>query len=252
LKKTTPQLGLGLLSIGRAWGLKTMPPPKAVAVGLIEHAFRNGIRVFDTAPAYNTSEAILGEVLASNPGISRDCFIATKVGEHWIGSDSTCVDHTYDALCRSIDRRLEILGRIDLLQIHKADSEVVGLVDVERAISYALDLGVREIGASISSEFGARTAITTGLFDWLQFPINQKTPIWHSVLSQMTVKGMRVMANRPFVMGAAVVDGGNVARETAFRHVTGCGLPPGSVILTGTSSEKHLDQNICSYRRIVG
>jgi len=245
-------LGLGLLSIGRAWGLQTTPPPRTAAVELIEEAYGNGIRFFDTAPAYNTSEAILGEVLANNPDIALNSYIATKAGEHWINHlEQTYVDHTFDALCRSIDRSLELLGRIDLLQLHKASVTAVKLSDVERAISYAKDLGVGDIGASVSSESAATAAIDTGLFGWLQFPLNRQTPLWSDVVSEMAESGMRGIVNRPFAMGASVVENGEVSRSEAFRYVLESGLPPGSVVLTGTSSKDHLNQNINSYRKIA-
>ncbi|MTH95630.1 aldo/keto reductase [Roseibium sp. RKSG952] len=245
----TIKLGLGLVSIGRRWGVRnTTPPPKPEAIALIHAAHEMGIRLFDTAPAYNTSEAILGEALNARPEMMKDVIIATKAGEHWVAQDqNTEVDHSYNALCRSIDRSLDLLGRIDVLQVHKATEESVRLADVERAILKARSCGIPAFGASVSSETAAHAAIETGLFDWLQFPLNSSTPGWLGVHARLAEKGMRVLANRPFAMGEAAQTG-EIGRIAAFKHVLNSGLPKGSAILTGTSSISHLSENISSFR----
>ena len=66
----------------------------------------------------------------------------TKAGEHWDAESATSyVDHSRDALVRSIDRSLRLLGRVDLLQIHKANVEAIARPDVAEALGYAKSCG---------------------------------------------------------------------------------------------------------------
>src|SRR5688572_8593076 len=115
------QLGLGLLSIGRPWGARReSPPPESEALVLLEKALALGIRCFDTAPAYGASEAILGRFLRKT---NAPIFVSTKMGEWWDPVNGSSVAHDYHLLKTSINRSLELLGRIDLLQVHKATAE---------------------------------------------------------------------------------------------------------------------------------
>ena len=116
------QLGLGLVSIGRRWGFREVAPPSNQdAVELLTHAVALGIRFFDTAPAYATSERILGQFL-SNTETPRDKLtIATKMGEFWDDVRGvSVVSHAYDDLVASIEKSMALLGSIDILQVHKA------------------------------------------------------------------------------------------------------------------------------------
>ena len=147
------ELGLGLLSIGRAWGVgQSAPPSDDEAARLLDTALRSGIRIVDTAPAYAASEARLGAFLTGLPRERRDTLrVLTKAGEHWdVEAGTGFVDHSRDALCRSIDRSLALLGRIDLLQIHKATADVVAHPDVIAAIEHARACGIPCFGASVS------------------------------------------------------------------------------------------------------
>ena len=87
LKLTGPglRLGLGLVSIGRVWGVRQSAPPDAdEAQKLLSRAVELGIAIFDTAPAYAESEARLGRFLAGlEPSRRQALTIMTKMGEHW-------------------------------------------------------------------------------------------------------------------------------------------------------------------------
>src|SRR5688572_30288621 len=134
------QLGLGLIGIGRRWGYKNQElPTRSEIDALLSAALDLGVRFFDTAPAYGASERVLGDFLKSIPAPQLDEFvIATKFGEHWDSvEEASYTDHTYDSLCRSLDGSLELLPRIDLLQLHKAQPEVLRSADVRKAFSYA-------------------------------------------------------------------------------------------------------------------
>lgn len=227
------ELGLGLLSIGRPWGVRQEPPPpEAVALELLERAVDLGIRFFDTAPAYGQSEAILGRFMRSG---ALDVVVATKMGESWTDGSST-VDHSYEALRRSIDRSLERLGRIDLLQVHKSTSEVLRSSDVARAIEYARACGVREFGASVSDLDAARVAAASGWCSCLQFPYS----LANTALAPIFALPVKLIVNRPLAMGALSATAADAFAFIRRQEFNG-------VVLTGTRSIAHLSENHAAF-----
>lgn len=227
------ELGLGLLSIGRPWGVRQEPPPpEAAALALLDKAVELGVRFFDTAPAYGRSEEILGRFLRDT---GTDVFVATKMGETWDGQGSA-LDHRYDALKRSIDRSLERLTRIDLLQVHKSTVDNLRSPDVARAIDYARECGVRAFGASVSDLDAARVAAASGWCSYLQFPFSRA----NTSLAAIFDLDVKLIINRPLAMGAL--------RETvadAFRFVLARRFE--GVVLTGTKSRAHLIENHAAF-----
>src|SRR5271170_4974646 len=127
-KKYRAALGCGLIGIGRPWGfVASEVPTEAETFSFLEHAFELGIRYFDTAPSYACSEARLGSFLRKlTPEQREEVVIATKFGESWDeAAQDVVVDHSLDALTRSLDQSLDLLGTINVLQIHKTTPEVL-------------------------------------------------------------------------------------------------------------------------------
>ena len=246
------ELGLGLLSIGRSWGVaQTRVPSDAEAMALLETALAGRIRVFDTAPAYAASERRLGAFVRGLPAKVRDRLtIMTKMGEHWDdAAHAPYVDHGRDALIRSIDRSLALLGRIDVLQLHKATEEVVDHPDVQAAFDHASRCGIACFGASVNSLEGGRRALVTQRFNCLQFPLNDRNRELSPLLEQIeSTQGFPII-NRPFAMGAAIHSGED--REQAALAAFGFlkqTLKRG-IVLTGTANPAHLIGNIRLFRR---
>ncbi len=227
-------LGLGLLSIGRPWGVRAeAPPPEPEVFALLEKAAALGIRFFDTAPAYGTSEAIFGRFLRQT---GAPAVVSTKMGEWWDpDTGASTVDHGYDALARSIDRSLERLGRIDVLQVHKATAANLLSPDVSRAVQYARECGVREFGASVSDLAAAQAASQAGWCSHLQFPFSQA----NTALAPIFQLGLKPIINRPLAMGAIQ------ARAEAFAFIRR--QPFDGVVLTGTKSIRHLAENHAAF-----
>lgn len=244
-------LGLGLLSIGRRWGVQPSDPPsEGDAFTLLRAALSDGLRFFDTAPAYATSEALFGAFLSSEASDAerKSVTIATKAGEYWNPNEgTTSVDHSYGALCRSLEQSLELLGRVDILQIHKADDTVIRDKGVERFVAMARVAGVREIGVSISSPDAVPAAFAAPWCSWVQCPLNISNRSFEAALRASRPRGMKFIVNRPFAMGE-LVDGGDMADRAikAFRFVQS--VPFDGVVLTGTRSADHLRDNIRAFR----
>src|SRR5579859_5038385 len=116
-------LGCGLIRIGRVWGVsqQSVPSEKEAHI-FLEKAYSLGVRFFDTAPSYGLSEARLGKFLRKlSPKERKTIIVATKFGEHWnVEKQEAFVDHSYDALVKSLEKSFELLGKVDVLQLHKA------------------------------------------------------------------------------------------------------------------------------------
>jgi aryl-alcohol dehydrogenase-like predicted oxidoreductase len=249
------QLGLGLISIGRGWGHRPVPlPSDAEAEAFLQTAHCAGIRYFDTAPSYGSSERRLGAFLHQLPPAVRDGLtIATKCGEHWDeSSGAPYVDHSYDALARSIERSLALLPAVHLLQVHKSTAAVIRDGGVRRALEYARRCGVRELGVSATDVETAALALADPLFSTVQIFYNAGNRKLEEVFDLAARAGKRVLVNRPFGMGALLYDGngrhlGEPAMVDAFRYVLARSFD--GVVLTGTRSPEHLGANIAAFER---
>jgi aryl-alcohol dehydrogenase-like predicted oxidoreductase len=244
------ELGLGLVSIGRTWGVAGEGVPEAQdANALLAAAVAGGIRIFDTAPSYGSSEARLGAFLTGLPSNQRNSLIVmTKIGEHWDSATNTpFTDHGFDAMARSLDHSLEKLGRIDILQLHRATDEAITAADTERLVARAQELGIGAFGASPVSLAAGRLALKTGLFSCLQFPLNADSVQFDPLLADLESAGGFPILNRPFAMGAAVHAAADKAAAgiAAFRFLRQRVLR--GVVLTGTGKAAHLTENFASF-----
>jgi len=242
------QLGLGLISIGRTWGARPVPVPgEAEARAFLEAAYGLRLRLFDTAPSYGDSEVKLGRFLKS---LSREergrVSIATKFGEHWnFETGEPFVDHSYDALCRSLDRSLERLGTIDLPQLHRTTPAVLGAADLQKAWEYARLAGVGKIGVSASDPASAVAALALG-YTVLQMPYNVSREDMGPAVREAASKGVELLINRPYQAGAKLYDMEQPDKRALFAHVLKVTLR--GWVLTGTRSADHLKENIDAFR----
>ncbi len=240
MSHNSTQLGLGLIGIGKPWGHAPRPvPSEKEARALLEFAFELGILYFDTAPSYGDgiSEERLGRYARSMPATQRGMVtIATKMGEHWDREkDEPYADHSFDALRRSLDRSMERLGRIDILQLHKTTPAALASGDVERAWEYARSLGITRVGPSASDLKSAHAALQDTHFSVMQVPYNAARAEFAPVIDAAVARGVWVVVNRPFAMGSLVAD-----KRAAFEFVL---ARRPAVILTGTVSTAHLREN---------
>lgn len=133
------QLAFTELALGGAQiGNHPIPMKKVDAIALIESAWEQGVRVFDTAPlyGYGLSEIIFGEVLKKYP---REKFIlSTKVGRLLVPDDlpkgkdelfpeslpfKDIFDYSYHGIMQSVQESLQRLQMqyIDVVHIHDID-----------------------------------------------------------------------------------------------------------------------------------
>jgi len=232
------RLGLGLIGIGRPWPTdRDTVCPEGQAFGLLDAAVQLGIRFFDTAAAYGTSEAVLGRFLATLPAqIRRETTVATKCGEIWPSTPGHVPDHSVDALSASLERSLGLLEQIDLLQLHKCT--VADLRD-DKLLSWLTGLRsagvVGAIGVSVSTVDAITEALAVAELDAIQFPGNVERREFVDMLRGRNSAALPLV-NRPMASGALAGAAGNPFR---FHHET----LTRAVVLTGTRSPEHLAAN---------
>lgn len=247
------QLGCGLIGIGRPWGhTPTEVPEEEDALQFLEYAFENGIRYFDTAPAYGISELRLGEFLR---GLSLEqrsnAIIATKFGEHWdYDTNTSFVDHSFEALKRSLNQSLKLLDKIDILQLHKTTPSLLSDDDVQKAWEYVLSLGVKRIGVSVSDINSAIIACANPLYTIIQLPFNIMNQSFSQVIDEAKGNKKSVVVNRPFNMGAILKQSERLRDDKpvhTLAYETILKKDFNGIILTGTKSIPHLQENIMAF-----
>jgi aryl-alcohol dehydrogenase-like predicted oxidoreductase len=240
------QLGLGLIGIGKPWGVvPNAVPTEQAAIALLEFAYALGIRYFDTAPSYGdgVSEDRIGRFLRSlAPEQRATVTAATKFGEHWnADAGEPYADHSFDALRRSLERSVERMGRLDVLQLHKTTPAALASEDVARAWELATSLGIGRIGPSVSEIESARLAIADPRYSVMQLPYNASYTALEPAFEGAAARGMSLVVNRPFAMGAIAGKKRDAFRFILQRQFTG-------VILTGTTSREHLRKNWAAFQ----
>jgi len=246
------QLGLGLINIGMKWGARPVSVPgEAEAVAFVEAAYELGFRLFDTAPSYGDSSEVKLGIFLKN--LSRDerglVTVATKFGEHWDNEKGAAYgDHSYDALCRSVEQSLRRLGSIDLLQLHRTTVEVLRSADLAKAWEFALKAGVKKIGVSASTPAPAALTLELG-YGVMQMPYNVTREDMGPVFREAASRGVELLINRPYQAGASLYDEAGLSRAALFAHVLS--VPFQGWVLTGTRSVEHLKENLGAFRQAL-
>ena len=125
-----------------------------------------------------------------------------KFGEHWDAvRGEPFVDHSLDALRRSLDGSRERLGSIDYLQLHKTTAGVLRSSDLARAWEYAASLGITGIGASVSDPESADLAIGDPRYRILQLPFNAAQETFGAAIRRASARGLKIAVNRQFGLG---------------------------------------------------
>ncbi len=237
------EFGLGLIGIGRRWGhAASAVPGEAAALAFLEAAWSAGVRYWDTAPSYGSSEPRTGQFLRTlTPAERNELRLATKFGEHWDEArGEPYEDHSFEALRRSLDQSLQRLGRIDVLQVHKTTPAALASDGLQRALEYARSLGITVFGASVKDEPSGQAAIACGHYRMLQLPLHREATQMLPLARHACMAGLWVAVNRPLAMGRLAAD-----RTGCFRYLRNLDLQ--GVILCGTKNSAHLRENLADF-----
>ncbi len=245
------KLGSGLIRTGREWGKgQTVVASEQETMRFLQFAVESGIDYFDTAPAYGLSEQRLGVFLDGlDPQLRKKIRIGTKVGEYWDDDRKMpYVDHTFEAMRDGFERSLNILGQVDVLQLHKSTLNNLTAHDTLAMWGWARARGVGCIGVSVSNVDVGLAAVESAQYDLIQVPYNFGNRDFLGVITQAAQNGMKVLINRPFGMGNLVPEDNDEIAQFAvavFRDIAQ--IPFSGYVLTGTASIEHLEQNIKAF-----
>lgn len=236
-------LGLGTVKFGRNTGVDypgAYELPSDGRIGdLLAAARREGINLLDTAPAYGTSEARIGEAIE---GHRDEWVICTKAGEAFDGIASH-YDFSEDALLESVDRSLARLRThsVDILLLH-SDGRPVDEIKSAGAFRALIRLKregmVRAVGFSGKSALDAEAAMSGS--DVLMCTINATCRDEVGVARKAGNLGLGVLVKKPLARG---YEGGaeTVAETACLDGVTS--------VVVGTLSQDHFAANAAAIRR---
>jgi predicted aldo/keto reductase-like oxidoreductase len=166
------------------------------ATRVVRHAFERGIRFFDTARAYTTSEGCIGRALED---VRDQVVLATKSGAK-----------ERDRVTRDFEQSLQNLrtGRVDLFMFHNIASPQAlkriledGAYDHIKQQQEAGRIGL--VGFSSHNVDTAIEAGRTGRFSFVEFPFNYlETQSVPGLLPLCRTLGMGFIVMKPFAGGA--------------------------------------------------
>jgi aryl-alcohol dehydrogenase-like predicted oxidoreductase len=228
-------VGLGTVKLGRRSGVKypvdfDLPTDAEVAT-LLDRARDLGVNLFDTAPAYGSSERRLAPFVKAHRG---EIVLATKCGETFEGGSSRW-DFRRSALERQIAQSLNRLGtdHVDLLFLHSdgSDEEVLTKTDAVATLLEAKRRGqAHAIGLSAKTGAGIRGAI--GVLDAVMAPFSPSEHSLGPALESAHDAGLAVLAIKALQQGRAVDPGAAIGWVTTRAFI--------DVVVVGTLSPRHL------------
>ncbi len=230
-------LGLGTVKLGRTEQLRYPSPfelpSDEEARALLERASALGINLIDTAPAYGSSEARLGRLLA---GQRERWVLCSKVGEHFEAGRST-FDFRPEAVRASVENSLRALATdvLDVVLLHSSGDDV-RILEESGALEALKDLKarghVRAVGISHKSEAGGRRALELGC-DVLMTTLSFEEPELGGLIGEAGDIGCGVLVKKALASGHAGLDSLRWAAQQ----------PGVSAVVVGTLSPAHLEAN---------
>jgi aryl-alcohol dehydrogenase-like predicted oxidoreductase len=188
------KLGLGTVQFGVAYGVSNTGGQVAlpVARAIVERARHSGMRLIDTAPAYGTSEAVVGQLVGHDPSF----IVSTKT----VGGGAAALAAGLEASAEKLRRRpLEIVLIHDTATLLGPDG-----TQIWAALRDAKDAGlVSRIGISAYFEQNPRALAERFRPDVMQLPISMldQRLVCDGSLERLAELGIEIHARSIFLQG---------------------------------------------------
>lgn len=169
MENVLAKLVLGTVQFGLDYGINNLngKPDRKKSLQILDVAYKNGIRIFDTAYAYGDAEEILGEFM-QNHNFDKEIKIITKLKPNIISKNKGDV---YDIIVENLKESFKKLkiSFVDGYLFHTPDYiKDSALVDSLRKLKK--QGFVKHIGVSIYEEEDAMYAAKTDGVDYIQVP----------------------------------------------------------------------------------
>lgn len=227
-------VGLGTVKIGRNEGVKYPQgfalPTDAEVAAILGRALDLGVNLFDTAPAYGTSEERLGAFVKAH---RKEIVLVTKCGEFFEKGASRW-DFSKSALEGQIAASLRRLktDAVDVLLLHSDGRDEEALAQGAETLRAAKKRGqARAVGISAKTDAGIRRAI--GLADVVMAPFNRGQQDLGPALAAARKAGVGVLAIKAVEQGRAADPAAAVAFVAGQAFVDG--------VVVGTLNPAHLE-----------
>jgi aryl-alcohol dehydrogenase-like predicted oxidoreductase len=193
--KWNAKIGIGSVQFGLPYGISNttgQTPPEEVAK-ILNHAFANGIRLIDTASAYGTSEAVIGQLHDHRFALVSK-FMPPQKGE----SISTVLDESLGLL------------KTDQLYGYLAHRPLALLDDPEvwANLQKLKQMGkIKKIGFSLNTPEEFYELEKAGLKpDLVQVPFNYFDTRFKAILIQLKSEGCEIHTRSTFLQGLFFTD----------------------------------------------
>ena len=195
---------LGTAQLGFEYGIanKNGCPEEKKAVEILETAFDNGIRSFDTAWSYGKSENVIGDFIVSK---KKNPFIISKLPD--IGkAGCSGPDSVYKAVKQHVTESLERLKvkKIQVYLLHSAADIGSYGGDVVRSLSKLKSEGmIGLIGVSVYYPEEAQEALAIDEIDAIQAPVNifDQRFVKSGLLARINKSGRLIFVRSVFMQG---------------------------------------------------
>jgi len=236
-KRVLGRTGVEVTELGLG-GIPIIPLPHEKGVKIVHRALDRGITYIDTARAYKTSEAKIGEVMRTR---RDECFLATKT--HFYSAEEA--EEALEASLKDLQTDV-----VDLYQIHDLSSreryeKAMGPGGALETLFRARDKGkVRFLGVSGHNIELLLEAIDTGHFDAILCVYNLAITDTNDVLiPKAKEKGVGVAIMKPLSGGSFFTLGkGEISPYDALRFVLS--NPNITTALGGAKFLKDVEQDV--------
>jgi spore coat polysaccharide biosynthesis protein SpsF len=265
------KLCLGTAQLGMLYGVNNSSgkPTTEQAKEIVRKAINSGIKAFDTAPVYGTSEHVLGIAL---DGRSKEeiNFISKLPSINW-GTDNSMIINKVDATLAKTLLELKV-PYINYYLFHKFEDMLKNSSMLLEHLKLLKEKGlINKIGTSIYSPEEAEVSLNTDGIEAIQLPFNliDKRLLENGFLKKAKAKGITILARSVFLQGLffkqelpedlvgyipfqkklneiCLAADANIS-ELALRFALS--IPEIDSVIIGIESIEQLDSNIKAYKK---
>jgi aryl-alcohol dehydrogenase-like predicted oxidoreductase len=273
------QIGLGLAALGRPEYInirsdKSIDKSEQAfhdnAIHVLDEAYANGVRFFDTAPSYGKGEVFLIEWNSLRK--HTDVTLSTKWGYTYVANweldykgSHEIKEHSLEKLLEQWEHSKQLLSRLQFYQVHSATLES-GVLE---------NTAVLEKLFQLKNDFGLKIGLTTSgvgqteviqkalkieingskLFDSYQVTYNVFEQTLFKVLQEVKHAGKFIIVKESLANGRVFLTskGNRILQKFALKYKVGVDAIAirfcldsidSDVVLSGASEEKQLKENL--------